>query len=156
MDEKLVQEILDELFSSLEGLETRSAAVLEFLKDKGLATDEELAPHFEQAANASNVRWRAARVRINHLLSSALKPDEKVAEKKTAKATEKSPDLAVATTKTDPTKDEKGAHDAQKPTGDAKPEEDVVTAAEKSDNKQGEKNGRSAEDAIRTRPEQAS
>ena len=148
MDEKLMQEILDELFSSLEALETRSAAVLEFLKDKGLATDEELALHFEQAANASNVRWRAARVRINHLLSSALKPDEKAAEKKTAKAAEKSPDpVAVATTKTDPTKDEKGAHDAQKPTGDAKPEGDVVTAAEKSDNKQGEKNGRSAENA---------
>jgi hypothetical protein len=148
MDEKLVEEILDELFSSLEALETRSAAVLEFLKDKGLATDEELAPHFEQAANASNVRWRAARVRINHLLSSALKPDEKAAEKKTAKAAEKSPDpVGVATTKTDPTKDEKGAHDAQKPTGDAKPEGDVVTAAEKSDNKQGEKNGRSSENA---------
>jgi hypothetical protein len=151
MDEKLVQEILDELFSSLEALETRSAALLEFLKDKGLATDEELAPHFEQAANASNVRWRAARVRINHLLSSALKPDKpdkKVAEKKTAKAAEKNPDpVAVATTKTDPTKDEKGAHDAQKPTGDAKPEGEVVTAAEKSDNKQGEKNGRSAENA---------
>jgi hypothetical protein len=148
MDEKLMQEILDELFSSLEALETRSAAVLEFLKDKGLATDEELALHFEQAANASNVRWRAARVRINHLLSSALKPDEKVAEKKTAKAAEKSPDpVAVATTKTDPTKDEKGAHDAQKPTSDAKPEGDVVTAAEKSDNKQGEKNSRTAENA---------
>ena len=152
MDEKLMQEILDELFSSLEALETRSAAVLEFLKDKGLATDEELAPHFEQAANASNVRWRAARVRINHLLSSALKPDEKVAEKKTAKAAEKSPDpvavaTTVATTETDPTKDEKNAHDDQKPTGDAKPEGEVVTAAEKSDNKQGEKNGRSAENA---------
>ena len=48
MDEKMVQEILDELFSSLEALETRSTAVLEFLKDKGLATDEELAPHFSR------------------------------------------------------------------------------------------------------------
>ena len=135
-------------FPPLKPWRREAPAVLEFLKDKGLATDEELALHFEQAANASNVRWRAARVRINHLLSSALKPDEKVAEKKTAKATEKSPDpVVVATTKTDPTKDEKGAHDAQKPIGDAKPEGDVVTAAEKSDNKQGEKDGRSAENA---------
>ena len=100
------------------------------------------------------MRWRAARVRINHLLSSALKPDEKVAKKKTAKATEKSADLVIATTKIDPTEDEKGAHDTQKPTRDAKPEKDVVTAAEKSDNKQEEKHGRSAEDAVRTKPEQ--
>jgi len=131
---------------------TNSGLFRLFLKDKGLATDEELAPYFEQAANASNVRWRAARLRINHLLSSALKPDKKVAEKKTAKAAERSPDpvavaTTVATTETDPTKDEKSAHDAQKPTGDAKPKGDVVTAAEKSDNKQGEKNGRSAENA---------
>ena len=89
-------------------------------------------------------------MRINHLLSSALKPDEKAAEKKIAKAAEKSPDpVAVATTKTYPTKDEKGAHAAQKPIGDAKPEGDVVTAAEKSDNKQGEKDGRSSENADR-------
>ena len=134
MDEKLVQEILYGLFSSLEAMETRSAAILEFLKDKGLATDEELAPHFEQAANASNVRWRAARVRINHLLSSAAKPDEKVAEKETAKAAEKSPDAVLdTTTETDATKDDRRTQDAQKPIGKAKPEDDVAACAEKSE-----------------------
>jgi hypothetical protein len=91
MDENLVQEILDALFSSLEGLETRTVAILQFMKDKRLATEEELAPHLEQAANASNVRWRAARVRINHLLSSAQKPPEEIAEKESAKAEEKGP-----------------------------------------------------------------
>ena len=84
MDENLVQEILDALFFSLEDLETRTIAILQFMKDKGLATEEELAPHLKQAANASNVRWRAARVRINHLLSSAQKPREEIAEKESA------------------------------------------------------------------------
>jgi hypothetical protein len=83
MDEKLIQEILDVLFSSMEDLETRTQAILQFLEQKGLANQEELAPHLEQAANASNVRWRAARVRINHLVSGAIKSLEKTAPDQT-------------------------------------------------------------------------
>ena len=65
-----IKEILNELFSHLERLETQSDAILQFLKEKKRVTDKQLAPYLEQAGNASNVRWRAARVRIEHLLSS--------------------------------------------------------------------------------------
>jgi hypothetical protein len=150
MDENLVQEILDALFSSLEGLETRTLAILQFMKDKGLATEEELAPHLEQAANASNVRWRAARVRINHLLSSAQKLPEEIAERESAKAEEKGlepvPDTSI---ETEHRKDEEQTAGAQKPTGNAKPEErkDVATTNARDENKQGEKNSRLNKDA---------
>jgi hypothetical protein len=76
MDEEIVHQILAELLSSLEPLDTQSAAVVQFLKAKSIATDEELAPYFEQAGNASSVRWRAALVRIGGLISSAMKSSE--------------------------------------------------------------------------------
>lgn len=85
MNENIVQEILHELFSSLEALETQSTAILQLLKDKGLANEQELALHLEQAGNASNVRWRAAQVRIDHLVSSALKTAERDAEQQPRK-----------------------------------------------------------------------
>ncbi len=81
MDETIVNQILDELFSSFEDSETQSRAILMFLKDQGIATDEQLAPYLEQAGNAANVRWRAARVRMGALVASALRPPEEVAKK---------------------------------------------------------------------------
>lgn len=88
MDEKIVDQILDELFSSLEDLETRSAAILLFLKDQGTATDEKLAPYLEQAGNTSNVRWRAARVRLGGLIASVMKTPKPAAEKREQKTAE--------------------------------------------------------------------
>lgn len=82
MDEAVVKEIVDEILSSIEPLETQSAAVLHFMKAKGLATDEDLAPFLEQAGNAANVRWRAVRVRVDALISNAMKVVDEEAENK--------------------------------------------------------------------------
>jgi hypothetical protein len=64
-----VKEVLGELFTLLEAQETQSAAVLQFLKDQGIATEEKLAPYLEQAGTGSNVKWRAARKRMEYLLT---------------------------------------------------------------------------------------
>jgi hypothetical protein len=85
MDRAAVEQLLDEMLSSLEDLETKAGATLQLLKDKGHATDEDLASYLEQAGNASNVRWRAARLRMMSLLSSALKTAEEPKEKMKAR-----------------------------------------------------------------------
>lgn len=100
INEDIAHEILEQLFSSLEALETQSAALLQFLKDKGIANDEELAVHFEQAGKASSVRWRAVRVRIDHLLSSAIKASaEQVPTPEQEKSSEDKQRPAVKTTR---------------------------------------------------------
>ena len=87
-NETIAQEILHELFPAFEALETQSAALLQLLKDKGIANEEELAAHFEQAGKASSVRWLAVRVRIDYLLSSAMKTAEQDVKKESPKTTE--------------------------------------------------------------------
>ena len=68
-DPEPIKEILEELFSLLESLETQSLALTQFLKDQGIATDEKLVPYLDRAGNASSVKWRAARARMQYLLS---------------------------------------------------------------------------------------
>ena len=94
MEEELVQQILDELLSTFEPLDTQTAALLQFLKAKGIATDEELKPFLEQAGNASNVRWLATRVRLRSLISSAMKPTEQPTEKSEKPSATASPETA--------------------------------------------------------------
>jgi hypothetical protein len=69
MNNESMKEVLNELFSHLEKLETQNEAILQFLKEKKRVTDKQLAPYLEQAGNASDVRWRAARIRMEHLLA---------------------------------------------------------------------------------------
>ena len=62
MDEKLIQELLDEFIPTLESLEAQSTAALQFLKDQGKTNGKKLAPYLEDAAKAGNVRWLAVRL----------------------------------------------------------------------------------------------
>ncbi len=81
MNVDLAQELLNELGSSLENLETQHVALLQFLKDDGIVTDDQLAPYLTQARKTSNVRWRATRVRLERLFSTEKQKEEQLAEK---------------------------------------------------------------------------
>jgi hypothetical protein len=101
MDEKTMQEIFHEFISSLEALDTQNAAISQFLKDKGIAPQQELAPYLERAGKASSMGWLGTRVRIDYLFSSAVKEEEekeeKDAEKKSSKSAGKTDDRESGT-----------------------------------------------------------
>jgi len=80
-----LKEIFDELFGLLESLEAQSMAVTQFLKDQKIGNDKKLAPYLEQAGNASSVKWRAARARMEYLLV----PMQKEADDKQKEAQKK-------------------------------------------------------------------
>jgi hypothetical protein len=123
MDEAILQQIFDELFSSLEPLETQNAALLQFLKAKGIATDEELAPYLEQAGNASNVRWRGVRVRTAALISSALKPPEQPPAPPALKSAELAPESSAGAT--GETSEKKATSEKESDQKNATPEKDA-------------------------------
>jgi hypothetical protein len=80
-----IAEIFDEVFTLMEDLETRSGAILEYMKEQGGVSDEKLAPYLDRAAAASDVRWRAARARMEHLLAPKPKSSTDVGKKEKAK-----------------------------------------------------------------------
>ena len=105
-----IKEVLDGLFALLETLEAQNIAVLEFLKDQGIATDEKLAPYLDRAGSASSVKWRAARARMAYLLA----PAPKRATDQKEHPTEKQPqgqgaEPKEAVSKNDGSKEDKGS-----------------------------------------------
>jgi hypothetical protein len=116
-----VKEVLDELFTLLEGLETHSEAVLQFLKDQGITTEEKLAPYLERAGNATSVKWRAARVRMEYLLSPIQKETkDKDAEKP---KTEKVANETLAADKSDGKPENISSEKDATKTGNAEPKD---------------------------------
>jgi hypothetical protein len=81
-----IAEIFDEVFTLMQDLETRSVAVFEYMQEQGGATDEKLAPYLDRAAGAADVRWRAARARMEHLLAPKPKSSTDVAKDDKAKS----------------------------------------------------------------------
>lgn len=94
MSENPNEQIFDDLFRYLEVLETQNAAILHLLKDKKVVSEKKFASYLEQAAVASDVKWRAARVRMEHLLASVPEPKPEVKAEAAPKTEKASPEAA--------------------------------------------------------------
>ena len=107
-----IAEIFDDVFTSDGGsLETRSVAIVEYMKEQGGVSDEKLAPYLDRAAAAaSDVRWRAARARMEHLLAPKPKSATEVGKDEKTKDASRSQAQSKSTSE--------GRSDETKPQGD--------------------------------------
>jgi hypothetical protein len=138
-----IKEILDELFSLLESFETQSLALTQFLKDEGIATDEKLAPYLDRAGNASSVKWRAARVRMQYLLSPIAKgtsdqekEKNKAENKEPAKSSTEKPQAEKRPTEKPPTEKPSAEQNNQESSDAAKDTTQTAGANPNSEKKQ--------------------
>ena len=155
-DPEPIKEILDELFSLLESLETQNLALTQFLKDQGIATDEKLSPYLDRAGNTSSVKWRAARARMQYLLSPVAKKTDDEAKDKNKEseepqpekqATEKQPTEKPSTEQNRPTSPDVTKDTAQNQ--NANTPKDAKPGAPKSTAKEGDKKSDSREKSNR-------
>jgi hypothetical protein len=139
MDEATVQQILDEVFGSLEPLDAQCAAVVRFLKAKGLATEEEFAPFLAQAANAASVRWLGVRVRTAALIANAMRSAEDSSQGETStsptspesQAQEETSGSAEQQAQSEPTAEaDEAPEDDREPPVDAKARENAEERAD--------------------------
>ena len=89
MTDNPTEQVLNDLFRYLEALETQNGAILQLLKDRGIVTDEQFAPYLEKSSTASDVKWRAARVRMEHLFANVPEPKARVSESPTKEVPKK-------------------------------------------------------------------
>lgn len=80
MKEELLDELLDAIVPSLEAAEAQTAALFQLLQEKNIISADEHARLVAQAANASDIKARATRLRLKRVLTSALDDLEKQKE----------------------------------------------------------------------------
>ena len=144
-----VKQALEELFALLEAMETQSIAILQFLKDQKISTDEQLAPYMNHASNAASVKWRAARVRMEYLFSSTEnKPAVSGESKQKAAETKKAEEnLGKQETEAKPTEEKAGAKNLQ-------PSDSAAKETAKSESKPASRNEAGAEEAETRKAEE--
>jgi hypothetical protein len=67
------EQVFEELLPYLETLDSQIGGLIQLLKDKRITTTEELGQYARQADQASNVKERGLRVRMEYLFSNAAK-----------------------------------------------------------------------------------
>jgi|SRR5579871_5104942 len=81
MNLDMLQEVLEEMGSSLVEMEAQNRALLQLLKNKGMVTEDEFAPRLAEAGKAANVRWRAAQLRLESQIKAEKDKEEREREK---------------------------------------------------------------------------
>lgn len=70
MSDNPAKDALYELLDYLEQVETRTGALLQFLRDNDIVTDENFAPYLKQASNATDIKSRAIHARFDFLFNT--------------------------------------------------------------------------------------